>query len=153
MTEPTPQSIAAAQALLRTNVALIKQRKREQAIRDNLTSYLRQIFPDEPGWVNRHISDTETSTSIVTANRQKTGFIDNLVGLTFIEYEPNLLLRARFEGGLAQIKEYSSGLITNGASHQMTNSASERLCSVSRNRQLISAAKYHKRASKWLLTR
>jgi hypothetical protein len=43
--------------------------------------------------------------------------------------------------------------ITIDASHQMTNSASERLCSVSRNRQLISAATYHQRASRWLLTR
>jgi hypothetical protein len=45
------------------------------------------------------------------------------------------------------------GIVTNGASGQMTNSASERLCSVSRSRQLISAARYHKRASRWLLTR
>src|SRR5437867_4012285 len=46
-----------------------------------------------------------------------------------------------------------SNLLTNVASHQITNSASERLCSVSRSRQLISAARYHKWASRCSLTR
>jgi nucleoside phosphorylase len=44
-------------------------------------------------------------------------------------------------------------ILTNGARDQITNSASERLCSVIRNRQLISAARYHKRASRCSLTR
>jgi hypothetical protein len=52
-----------------------------------------------------------------------------------------------------QLRCMTFPLVTNGASDQITNSASERLCSVMRNRQLISAARYHKRASRCSLTR
>src|SRR5581483_5922601 len=114
MSSISQPTIETAKALLSSNLRLIEQQRPEQAIRDNFTSYLRQLFPDEPSWVRRHISDTESAVSIVTAKRRKTGFVDNLVDLTAIEYEPNLLLRAKFDDGFRQVKEYCSSLINAG---------------------------------------
>jgi hypothetical protein len=89
---------AAKQALL-DSINLIADEKNEQAIRDSFTSYLRRIFPDHPSWVIRHIQGSESAVRISKANKTSTGFVDNLVDLTAIEYEGNLSIRAKYEEG------------------------------------------------------
>jgi hypothetical protein len=49
---------------------------------------------------------------------------------------------------LSRTNDATSRLETIVADGYMTNAASERFCSVSRNKQLIGAAKYHKGASR-----
>lgn len=104
---------AAKQALL-DSINLIADEKNEQAIRDSFTSYLRRIFPDHPSWVIRHIQGSESAVRISKANKTSTGFVDNLVDLTAIEYEGNLSIRAKYEEGYNQVKDYCAGLVNSG---------------------------------------
>jgi hypothetical protein len=83
----------------------------EQSVRDNLTSHLRLIFPDNEWWVQEHISVCEKGLKYSTAARDKQGFVDNLIGCTAIEYEANLTKPAVRAHGLEQIREYCAGLL------------------------------------------
>lgn len=49
------------------------------------------------------------------AGRTVTGFADNLVGLTAIEYEKNLTSAAIFQEGYDQVRQYVAGLLNQGA--------------------------------------
>ena len=62
----------------------------ETIIRDNFTSYLRNMFPENTKWVNYHIEGAETHIHLVRNNRPVSGFIDNCIDSTAIEYEKDL---------------------------------------------------------------
>lgn len=93
--------------------ALILQNEHanETRIRDNFTSYLRSMFPDNPKWVNYHIEGAETHVHLVRQNRQVSGFIDNCIDSIAIEYEKNLSIDSIFDEGYRQVKEYCAALV------------------------------------------
>jgi hypothetical protein len=107
-------SLKAAIECIESSVALIAAGQNEQIIRDSFTSYLRSIFPSMPSWVERHIKSSETALTISKGTKSSTGFVDNLVDLTAIEYESDLTSKAKFEEGQGQIKDYCGSLINAG---------------------------------------
>lgn len=106
--------IEAAKQSLMDSINLIAEGKNEQVVRDSFTSYLRQIFPDQPKWVVRHIHGSEYAVKISKGEKANTGFIDNLVDLSAIEYEGNLTVKSKYENGYNQVKDYCSSLVNEG---------------------------------------
>ena len=92
-------------------LSLQNEHANETRIRDNFTSYLRNMFPDNPKWVNYHIEGAETHIHLVRKNKQVSGFIDNCIDSIAIEYEKNLLIDSVFEEGYRQVKEYCAALV------------------------------------------
>jgi hypothetical protein len=92
-------------------LSLQNEHANETRIRDNFTSYLRNMFPDNPKWVNYHIEGAETHVHLVRKNRDVSGFIDNCIDSIAIEYEKNLLIDSVFEEGYRQVKEYCAALV------------------------------------------
>ena len=113
MNEPGP-NLKAAKECIQKSIKLIAEGKNETVIRDSFTSYLRTIFPARPSWVEHHIQSAETAVSITKKGNQTTGFVDNLVDLTAIEYESDLTSKPRFDEGFAQVKDYCASLINKG---------------------------------------
>ena len=107
-------NIEAAKASIADSLKLISEGKNEQVIRDSFTSYLRQIFPDQPGWIIRHIQGTEAAVKINKGKKESIGFVDNLVDLAAIEYESDLTKTAKFNEGFNQVKDYCSSLANKG---------------------------------------
>lgn len=107
-------NIEAAKQCLSENRKLIAEGKNEQVVRDSFTSFLRQIFPDQPNWVVRHIQGSESTVKIDKGKKRSTGFVDNLVDLSAIEYEANLTVQAKFNTGYNQVKDYTSSLVNEG---------------------------------------
>ncbi|HEY4195484.1 MAG TPA: N-6 DNA methylase, partial [Mucilaginibacter sp.] len=65
-------------------------------------------------WVVRHIQGSEAAVHINRDGAISTGFVDNLVDLTAIEYESDLRKSAKFNQGLNQVKDYCSSLLNHG---------------------------------------
>jgi hypothetical protein len=113
MSEPSP-NLKAAKECIQKSIKLIADGKNETVIRDSFTSYLRSIFPSRPSWVEHHIQSAETAVVITKKGSQTTGFVDNLVNLTAIEYESDLTSQPRFDEGFLQVKDYCASLINKG---------------------------------------
>ena len=107
-------NIEAAKQCITDCLTMISEGKNEQVIRDSFTSYLRQIFPTQPSWVTRHIQGSEAAVKINKGKGISTGFVDNLVDLTAIEYESDLTKTPKFNEGHRQVKDYCSGLVNKG---------------------------------------
>ena len=110
-------SIAQAQEAIRRCRELREARSVEAVLRSEFHSRLRLIFPDrgDEGWINHYGEGTEAGTKVGrsdggVANR----FIDNLVGSTTIEYEPDLRNASKREEGSWQVREHLAGLIRSG---------------------------------------
>jgi len=91
--------------------------KAEAVLRGELQSWLRLIFPepDDKPWIDHYCEGTEARTRVGQADGDVANrFIDNLVGSTTIEYEPDLRITTRREHGLAQVREHVAGLIRGG---------------------------------------
>ena len=99
---------------IQSNLRLISEGKVEDVIRHNFTSYLRTIFPDLPSWVERHIEGGEAAVKYSKTGKIRTGFVDNLVDLTAIEYESNLTVKPKFDTGFGQVKDYCASLLNKG---------------------------------------
>lgn len=106
--------IHVAKECISNSLRLINKGNNEQVIRDSFTSFLRQIFPGQPNWVIYHIEGSESSIKINKGTKISTGFIDNLVSLTAIEYESDLKKKSKYIEGLNQVKDYCSGLVNRG---------------------------------------
>ena len=113
MTTPVEQAIEAISRFRELREA----GKPEAVLRSEFNSWLRLIFPapEDKTWINHYSEGAEAATKIgqaggATANR----FIDNLVGSTTIEYEPDLRLETKLNQGHAQVVEHVCGLIRNG---------------------------------------
>lgn len=91
----------------------------ETKIRDNFTSYLRQMFPTDTKWVSCHISGAETHVHLLRNNRTISGFIDNCIDSTAIEYEKNISIPNIYEEGFRQVKEYCAALIRDNVPIEM----------------------------------
>lgn len=111
---PTEQQERAALEFIQSAIRLIAEGKNEDVVRQNFTSYLRHIFPDIPNWLERHIKGGEAAVKFAKDGKTRTGFVDNLVDLTAIEYESDLTIRAKFDTGLGQVKDYCASLLNLG---------------------------------------
>ena len=111
---PQEQQIKAAIECIKASLKLIAEGKVESVIRHSFSSYLRQIFPDNPGWLERHIEGSEAAVKFAKGGSSHTGFVDNLVDLTAMEYESDLTIRAKFETGLGQVRDYCASLLNRG---------------------------------------
>jgi len=114
MNSITFEQIDSARKYLKEAVELIRQGKNEQVIRDHFTSYLRILFPEIPKWVTDHVLGGEAALKTHKENKGSTGFVDNLIGLTPIEYESDLLNQSKFNEGFAQVRTYCASLINQG---------------------------------------
>jgi hypothetical protein len=110
----TAINLEKARECIRESIQLISQKKNEQIIRDSFTSYLRTIFPETPHWVERHIKSSEAVVKINKGTKVTSGFVDNLVDLTPIEYESDLTNRNKYDTGYGQVKDYCAALINEG---------------------------------------
>ena len=123
MTSPNEYNLKAAQECIQKSLGLIEQARKhksgvasakESNIRHSFTSYLRLIFPSVPWWVEDHISRGEANSAFSIAGKAKSGFVDNLVGLSAIEYETDLENVAKFNEGFRQVKNYCASLVNSG---------------------------------------
>jgi hypothetical protein len=103
----------AKECILKSN-RLIGEGRNEHVIRESFCSYLRLLFPESPSWVERHIEGGEALNIHEREGRERSGFVDNLVGNTVIEYESNLTIPAKFNEGRDQVQDYCAGLLNNG---------------------------------------
>ena len=94
--------------------ALIDAGAVEDRIRHYLSSQLLSIFPDSPWWVKAHMQGTEEYVHFSSAQGNRDGFVDAVVGKTAIEYEKNLEIQGIFSEGYHQVKEYSAALCNIG---------------------------------------
>ena len=111
------ESIAQAREAIRRCRELREARSVEAVLRSEFHSRLRLIFPDQSdeGWINHYGEGTEAGTKVGRADGGVANrFIDNLVGFTTIEYEPDLRILAKREEGLRQVREHVAGLIRSG---------------------------------------
>lgn len=89
----------------------------EAVLRSELASRLRQLFPDSEDqlWIDHYTEGEESATRVGrSGGGTSQGFIDTLVRSTVIEYEPDLRIAARREGGYQQVKEYAAGALRAG---------------------------------------
>jgi len=115
--------LLATQECIQKSLSLISQARKsktedqsvkESNIRHSFTSYLRLIFPSTPWWVEDHISRGESNSPYSVGGKSTTGFADNLVGSTAIEYEADLENGVKFEEGFRQVKNYCASLLNKG---------------------------------------
>lgn len=88
---------------------------KEDVMTNNFVSYLRQMFPDNPQWVNHYVSGIETSVSLYRRNSVTTGSIDVYIDGTVIEFEKDLTSQFLFTHGRDQVREYCASRIRGGA--------------------------------------
>ena len=106
--------IAQAREAIRRCRELREAGKVEAVLRGEFHSRLRLIFPDadDQTWINHYSEGAEAGTRVAQAEGTVANrFIDNLVGCTTIEYEPDLRIAARRERGFAQVREHVAGLV------------------------------------------
>jgi len=107
-------SINACKLFISKANELMSNHEVESRMRENFTSYLRLIFPDNPSWVNLHIECGESAVRLKRKGRNVTGFIDNCIDSTAIEYEKNLSIKSVFDEGYRQVKEYCAAYVNAG---------------------------------------
>ena len=106
--------IETAKCFIEKALELMAERASEVRVRDNFTSYLRGMYPDNPKWVSYHIDGAERHVHLVRNNRSISGFIDNCIDCIAIEYEKNLSVPSVYEEGFRQVKEYCAALVREG---------------------------------------
>lgn len=108
-----------AQEFIAKAKQLIEAHSNETIIRDNFTSYLRKMFPDSSKWVSYHIEGAETHIHLLRNSRTISGFIDNCIDSIAIEYEKDLSVKAIYDEGFRQVKEYCAALVRDNVSIDM----------------------------------
>jgi hypothetical protein len=109
--------IAQAKEAIRRCRELRDAGKPEAALRSEIDSRLRLIFPspEDESWINHYSVGAEAHTKVGTPTGELVHrFIDNLVGSTTVEYEADLRIPAKFEEGFRQVREHAAGLIRSG---------------------------------------
>jgi len=97
--------------------ALRDAAKPEAVLRSELQSALRVIFPSskDKQWIDHYVEGAESLTKIGKAGGAAAArFIDNLVGSTTIEYEPDLRNVFKQKEGYGQVREHAAGLMRSG---------------------------------------
>lgn len=95
-------------------MSLIENRAIEARVRENFTSYLRTMFPTNTKWVEEHIKHGEEHVRLSRHGVTVSGFIDNCIANTAIEYEKNLNIQTVFQEGYRQVKEYCAAFVREG---------------------------------------
>lgn len=87
----------------------------ENVLRHLLSANLPQMFPENPWWIQEHSTGAESNVHYIdAAGLRRSGFVDSLVGMTAIEYERNLAVRAIYAEGYHQVEQYCSALLNQG---------------------------------------
>lgn len=86
----------------------------EARVRENFASYLRTMFPPNTKWVDEHIKHGEEHVRLNRHGVTVSGFIDNCIANTAIEYEKNLNIHTVFQEGYRQVKEYCTAFVREG---------------------------------------
>ena len=115
MNTSSSADISAAQAFAREANRLRESGALEEPLKLNLFHHLPLIFTEHPTWLLHHVSGAESFLQIATQTGMVGRFADSLVGLTSIEYEPDLRRDARLQNGLKQVREHCAGLLNRGA--------------------------------------
>ena len=106
--------IAQAKEFITQANSLIDNGAIEARVRENFTSYLRTMFPPNTKWVDEHIRHSEERVRLNRNGVTVTGFIDNCIANTAIEYERNLNIQSVFQEGYRQVKEYCAAFVREG---------------------------------------
>src|SRR5699024_12047652 len=72
------------------------------------------FFQAEDGIRYRNVTGVQTCALPISGETERRGFIDNLVGLSVIEYERDLRMPENFKEGYNQIKQYCASRINDG---------------------------------------
>ncbi len=108
-------NLPAARAFAVEATALLRAGVPEDVLRHLLSANLPQMFPENSWWIREHSTGAEANVHYIdTAGLRRNGFIDSLVGMTAIEYERNLTVRAIYTEGYHQVEEYCSALLNQG---------------------------------------
>ena len=108
-------NLNAARAFATEATALMRAGVMEEVLRHLLSANLPQMFPEKPWWIREHSTGAEANVHYIdAAGLRRNGFIDSLVGMTAIEYERNLTVRAIYLEGYHQVEEYCSALLNQG---------------------------------------
>lgn len=86
----------------------------EARVRENFASYLRTMFPPNTKWVDEYIKHGEEHVRLNRHGVTVSGFIDNCIANTAIEYEKNLNIQSVFQEGYRQVKEYCAAFVREG---------------------------------------
>ncbi len=108
------QHIQKAKECITIALQMQEEREPESRLRENFTSYLRLMFPADTKWVEEHIRRGEHRVKMERNNRSVSGFIDNFIASTAIEYEKNLTVKSVFDEGFRQVREYCATLVKEG---------------------------------------
>ena len=115
----------------------------EAVLRGEFQSHLRRIFPErvDQGWINHYGEGAEARTDVgQPGGKTSRRFIDNLIGSTTIEYEPDLRIATRREGGMGQVREHVAGLVRSGCPvHQVRGILSDTVEWVAFDAELINS--------------
>ena len=109
-------NLTVVKEFIRDAIDLKAKKSKESVLRENLAHYLGKMFKKVPWWVRHHVRGSEAKVIFSEAEIKKRGFVDNLVGLTAIEWEPNLETKAKFAEGYNQVANYSASLVNAGHS-------------------------------------
>ncbi|WP_163336134.1 hypothetical protein [Desulfopila sp. IMCC35008] len=107
---------AVVKEFIKDAIDLKSKKSKESILRENLAHYLGKMFTEVPWWVRYHVRGSEAMVTFSETEIKKRGFVDNLVGLTAIEWEPDLLTKAKFDEGYNQVANYSASLVNAGHS-------------------------------------
>lgn len=87
---------------------------KEDALIAYLLSNSTRLFPNNPWWIQDHVTGTEAVASYEKDGKTRRGFVDALVGTTVIEYEKDLRMKPAFETGYEQIRTYCASELNKG---------------------------------------
>lgn len=108
-------NLPAARAFATEATAQMRAGVPEDVLRHLLSANFPQMFPENPWWIREHSTGAEANVHYIdAAGLRRNGFIDSLVGMTAIEYERNLTVRAIYAEGYHQVEEYCSALLNQG---------------------------------------
>ena len=106
--------IAQTKEFITQAMSLINSGAIEARVRENFASYLRTMFPPNTKWVDEHIKHGEEHVRLNRHGVTVSGFIDNCIANTAIEYEKNLNIQTVFQEGYRQVKEYCAAFVREG---------------------------------------
>jgi hypothetical protein len=106
-----PAHAAAAETFAQKALAARGTKQSEQAIVDNLTSYLRLMFDAGTPWIDHLVRSAQSQLKVGKRRR----IADTLIGYTSVEWESDLRNPTIYATGRNQVKEHLAGLINKRA--------------------------------------
>lgn len=94
--------------------SMIRGGSKESPLRHLLSTSLPKMFPENPWWIQIQATGAETNARYRDRSKDRSGFIDTLIGKTAVEYEKNLDNKEIYNEGYRQVREYCASLINDG---------------------------------------